>query len=36
MRRLIRLLIKFGPIIYPLVRKFINKRKSKNDYNERW
>ena len=29
MGKLIRNVIKFGPIIYPIVRKFMNKRKAK-------
>ncbi|KIL49502.1 hypothetical protein KP78_09700 [Jeotgalibacillus soli] len=30
MKGLIRNLIRFGPIIYPIVKKFLNKRKSSN------
>nr|WP_229671841.1 hypothetical protein [Lentibacillus kapialis] len=30
MKKLIRRLIKYGPIIYPMVRKFLNKRKNKH------
>ncbi|CDQ40843.1 hypothetical protein M948_17680 [Virgibacillus sp. CM-4] len=29
MKRLIRKLIKYGPIIYPVIKKYLNKRKSK-------
>lgn len=36
MGRLIRTLIRFAPIIYPVIRKLINKRRRKKDYgNER-
>ncbi len=30
MKKLLRLAIKYGPIVYPMVKKFINKRKRKN------
>ncbi|MCC2252471.1 hypothetical protein JUJ52_21295 [Virgibacillus sp. AGTR] len=29
MKKLIRKLIKYGPIIYPVIRKYMNKRKTK-------
>lgn len=38
MSRLIRRLIKYGPIIYPIIKKLMNKRKQKRnipaDYNK--
>lgn len=30
MKGLIRKLVKYGPIIYPMVRKYMNKRKGKS------
>lgn len=29
MKKLIMRLIKYGPIVYPMIRRFINKRKNK-------
>nr|WP_245745355.1 hypothetical protein [Lentibacillus persicus] len=29
MKKLIKRAIKYGPVIYPMVRKFLNKRKNK-------
>lgn len=34
MKRILKKLIKYGPVIYPMVRKFINKRKNKK-YNDK-
>jgi len=32
MRRLIRLAIRYGPLIYPVVRRIIEKRKQKKEF----
>lgn len=32
MGRLIRVILKYGPIIYPVVRRIIEKRKRKKEY----
>lgn len=34
MKKLIRKLIKYGPIIYPVIKKYLNKRKTKNSYDK--
>lgn len=31
MKRLLRMAMKYGPIVYPMVKKFINKRKRKKE-----
>nr|WP_223280460.1 hypothetical protein [Virgibacillus halodenitrificans] len=33
MGRLIKRLIRYGPVIYPIVRKFLNKRKNSKNFN---
>ncbi|AUJ23421.1 hypothetical protein A21D_00308 [Virgibacillus dokdonensis] len=32
MKKLIRKLIKYGPVIYPVVKKYLDKRKSTKTY----
>nr|WP_244527712.1 hypothetical protein [Virgibacillus chiguensis] len=32
MKKLIRKLIKYGPVIYPIVKKYLHKRKSNKTY----
>ncbi|WP_139344962.1 hypothetical protein [Virgibacillus pantothenticus] len=32
MKKLIRKLIKYGPVIYPIIKKYLNKRKAKKNY----
>lgn len=34
MKKLIRKLIKYGPIIYPVIKKYLNKRKAKKSYDK--
>ncbi|NBJ69853.1 MULTISPECIES: hypothetical protein [Clostridia] len=34
MKKLIRQLIKYGPVIYPVIKKYLNKRKAKKNYRE--